>query len=217
MKMRLLLIAPFESIDAREDAQLLKMRGYDAVTYGHLYHPKYTYNCGSMATERLAWHNVCTEMLYGTLAVIHPDAKPAQIAEVASLCRAMKVHLVHLQDLPACPPENTEVLDAANCVADPFRLAEVHPAHVAQMAMGLHDEDNVTVVMAADVNARLYERAEASAAAPGRLERWGQLVRRMGRAVLSLLASKNPMSGRVAATPKPRPYPLPGDVVSATG
>jgi hypothetical protein len=175
--MRLLILAPFDSINAEEDAQVLNARGYDAVTFYHLHEPSYAHNRNAVPTARQAQHNVVLELLEGALAVIHPDAKPGMITEVATVCRYMRLPMVRYEDLPACPPMSEEVIDAHNCVADPLGLGGMHVAHAAQL---LQAEDPIAKALdrAAEIRRSQADKREAKMAvvreAAPSPSRWGR-------------------------------------------
>lgn len=115
--MRLILIASYSDLVSIEDADLLNLRGYNAITFAHLHEPAYTLNKGCVPTAVMAWQNLAVEILENGLPVLHPECPPELAARVAALCRALHAPLVHLEALPACPPVSTEVIDSINVAA----------------------------------------------------------------------------------------------------
>lgn len=117
--MRLLILTPFESLDAERDVLILQARGYEAVSYYGLYAAEYRLNRGLKVPVGMAHINLLAELCEGTIPVIHPESRRELVEQVAEVCRFAHVPLLHWEDLPACPPVSQEVLDALNCAAAP--------------------------------------------------------------------------------------------------
>lgn len=133
--MRLILLTPFESLDAEHDVAILQARGYDAVSYYGLYDATYRLNRGMRVPVGMAHVNLLAELCEGAIPVVHPDSQRELVREVAAVCRFAHVPMLRMEDLPACPPVQQEVIDARNCVLEPLRAAQETKAPVPAMPM----------------------------------------------------------------------------------
>lgn len=192
--MRVILIAPYSSLDADQDAELLRVRGFDALTYFQLHEPGYVHNRGMVPTHKQVHTALALELLEGAVAVLHPECAerpPAVLPKVAQLCLALGVPLVPLEALPAAPPVSDEVLHACDQAARLARGAQVTTALPVSRDRrpwpALH---------------RMWLRFEAAFNA-----RWGWFFRN-GRKLAE---------GGRPAQPPPRPYRLHTGPMASTG
>lgn len=114
--MRILLIAPL-LWDTTQDVEMLDMRGYDVITYAHLTSQDYPHNAKCKPTFRAVRMHIAQECMEGRIPVLHPNASMDLARIVAGICVALDTPLIHLEELPACPPVAQEVIHSLNIAA----------------------------------------------------------------------------------------------------
>lgn len=125
--MRIILLAPYASLVAKEDALVLEARGYDVATWFDLHQPSYRLNRNMPASEYHVRQNLTIELLEGAVPVLHTEVPPSTMALVAALCTIHGKPVLAMDDLDTCAVSmNGERIDAANILDTlPCALAEL--------------------------------------------------------------------------------------------
>lgn len=112
---------------------MLRMRSYDVLTPLNLFEPNYVHNGGMWGTDLTVNQCMALELLEKRVCVMHPEATRQQRLDAVRMCRFLRLPLLRMEDLPAMPTDNEEVLDSLNVVGDPaWDVDEVvgEPSHL---------------------------------------------------------------------------------------
>lgn len=110
MTMRLILFTTTDILGSQTTAMALQDRGYEVVTYHGLSDTGYRAQ-GFKPSPVQVRQNLLVEMLEGAIVVVHPECDPADLAELAPVCRYLDVPMLALAALPTTPPTTGEEVD----------------------------------------------------------------------------------------------------------